>query len=478
MSETAGLEKLRPCGRYEVFSTARHHLGYFKNVACAATYTATSVLKHGVLEGIVLRALHRVIARHPILSAITLNEDKQHPEVYFAHLPSIDLKRCVEFIERQSELVPGDKDEELELVLQNQHRINFREDIGSKPFWRLVILHHPGDHSTFTAVWFFHHALGDGGCGPIFHRSLLSALDTSCSVDAVDPVVVIPATPILPKFEDLHQHPISWAFFLRAILGSVLPSVFAPRAPKLWTGPSATAPTPLPGTKVQLLPLSEATTKYLLKLSRENRTTMQATLECCIATALFSVLPAETYDTVKASGPISLRSLVRHEGQPVGDDEFLLALAEYTHMHDRASHPLSSDKFPWEEARAVRSTIQTEIAKKGADNVVSLLRYVSDMHSYFTEKIGQERSVSFELSNLGLVKVDAGAARGWKLGRCVFSQSPQITGPPIVCSAVTGGDGCCVLTFGWLEGVVEDEMARAVVEGVERQIQGLVGGSN
>jgi hypothetical protein len=412
-----------------------------------------------------------------MLSAIVPSEDKQDSEVCFARLPSIDLKTCVEFIERRHGVTAGDKDEELELLLQNQHRINFRENIGSKPFWRLVILHDPKDQSTFTAAWFFHHALGDGGCGPIFHRSLLSALDVASTGDAIDSIVKSPSSPLLPKFEDLHSHPISWPFFLRAILGSIFPSYFAPRAPKLWTGPPITAPNPLPGTKIQLLPLSAPTTTQLLKLSRENKTTMQATLECCIATALFAVLPADTHTRVNASGPISVRSILRHDGQPVADDEFVLALAEYRHMHERASHTLSGGKFPWEEARAVRSTIQTEIAKKGADNDVSLLRYVSDMHKYFTEKIGQERAISFELSNLGLVKAETGAGDGWKLGRCVFSQSPNITGPPIVCAAVTGGDGCCVLAFSWLEGLVEDEMVRAVVDGVEKQISGLVGGS-
>ena len=122
----------------------------------------------------------------------------------------------------------------------------------------------------------------------------------------------------------------------------------------------------------------------------------------------------------------------------------------------------------------MRATIQTELAKKGSDNTVSLLRYVSDMHKYFTEKVGQERKSSFELSNLGVVKTEAGSGEGWKLGRCVFSQSPNITGPPLCCSVVTGGDGCCTLAFSWLEGVLEDEMVRAVVDGVEKQILRLV----
>ncbi|KAJ4356478.1 Alcohol acetyltransferase [Didymosphaeria variabile] len=454
MSKTAGLEKLRPCG---------------------ITTTDVSPIE---LKGFIWQALHKVIARHPALSIIVLKEDQQDAEVHFARLPSIDLETCVEFIEHKHVVTAGDRDEELELLLQDQHRINFRDDIGSRPFWRLLILQNPGNQSTFTAAWFFHHALGDGGCGPIFHRTFLEALRSNASLPPgteLTSTVTPPSTPLLPKFEDLHPHPLSWPFFLRAILGSIFPSFFDPRAPKLWTGPPVTAPNPLPGSKVQLLPLSASITTHLLKLSRENNTTMQATLECCIASALFSVLPAERYDKVIASSPISLRFILQHEGKPIGNDDFVLALADYSHTHTRASHPSSNEKFPWEEARAVRATIQAKVAKKGADNAVSLLRYVSDMHKFFTEKVGQERKVSFELSNLGLVRAEAGTENEWKLGRCVFSQSPNVTGPPICCSVVTGGDGCCVLAFSWLEGVVEDEMVTAVVDGVEKQIQCLLG---
>lgn len=115
---------------------------------------------------------------------------------------------------------------------------------------------------------------------------------------------------------------------------------------------------------------------------------------------------------------------------------------------------------------------------------------MSDLHKYFTEKIGQQREISFELSNLGAVfgkmssplpsppdaaaEVSKGEEGAWKLGRCVFTQSANITGPPLSVSVVSGGDGCCVLAFAWLEGVLSDEMVGAVVEGVEERVGGLV----
>lgn len=414
-----------------------------------------------------------------MLSTIAINEEKPDSDVYFARLPSIDLDTCVDFIERTAVVREGEEDLELATCLQDRHDLTFNDrPLGTRPFWHLKVLHSPSDPSTFTAVWFFHHALGDGGCGPIFHCSLLAALNDASanlsSSEPANPIVTSSTQPILPPFESLHPHPISWPFFLRTILGSIFPSIFDHRPQHLWTGPPVSAPNPLPKTRVQFLTLSAPTTTQLLRLSRENKTTLQATLECSIATSLLTVLPAETYDKVVASGPISVRSILRHNGKPLDDNQFALAVSEYTHTHIRGStHPTA---FPWDDARAVRSTIQTELAKKGTDNPVSLLRYVSDMHKFYTEKIGKERKVSFELSNLGLVKVGGGKQGGWEVGRCVFSQTPNITGPPVVCSAVTGGDGCCVLTFTWLEGVLGEEMVGAVVEGVKRTVEGLVSG--
>ena len=413
-----------------------------------------------------------------MLSTIAVNEDKPDKEVYFARLETVDLDSCVDFVEKKTVSSDGEEDAALELCLREGINSDYKGRLGSRPFWHLRIMLSSDDPSSFTAAWFFHHALGDGGCGPIFHRTLLSALQDASvpgkSPEPLDSIVRSPSTPLLPPFEALHSHPISWSFFLRTILGLIFPSVFDSRPSKLWTGPPVAAPDPLPKTRVQLLTLSAPTTTQLLELSRENKTTMQATLECCIATAIFSTVPADTYDKIIATSPVSLRSIIKQDGKPIADDDFTMALSQYNHTHMRASH--SATQFPWDEARAVRATIQAELAKKGSDNPVSLLRYVSDMHKYYTEKIGQERKASFELSNLGAMKAEKGSEGGWKIGRCVFSQSANISGPPILCSAVTGGDGSCVLSFSWLEGVLGEKMIRAVVDGVKKQVELLISG--
>src|SRR5689334_18027279 len=134
MSDFKKLEKLRPCGRLETYSTARHHLGFYKSVAFTSEYFTqgpTTV----PLETQVYSALRHVIAEHPPLSAIALNEDQSHPHVYFARLPEIDLRTCTEFYERSNPFPSdGETEDELDTLLAQQHSRDFKEDLSSRPF--------------------------------------------------------------------------------------------------------------------------------------------------------------------------------------------------------------------------------------------------------------------------------------------------------------------------------------------------------
>ena len=115
-------------------------------------------------------------------------------------------------------------------------------------------------------------------------------------------------------------------------------------------------------------------------------------------------------------------------------------------------------------ARRVQSELATEVIKKGANNPIALLSYVSDVQAFFTAKIGTEREITAEVSNIGVcrtrgqefekdtttasqsVKLD-NQTHSWTIARMVFSQSANHTGPLISLSAVTGGDGCLVMSF-------------------------------
>lgn len=415
-----------------------------------------------------------------MLSAIPLNEDKSYPEVYFARLPSIGLRNCVEFMKRESFAGDGERDPELDQVLQEQHNRNFKDAVGTKPFWRLIVLSHGSDPTRFTATWAFHHSLTDGTSALVFHRAFLSALETasSSSSEPPDSIVESPNKSLLPPLEELHPLPTSALFVIKALLGSIFPKYFNPRPAKLWTGGRISSDSAFLNSKVRSLVLSSTTVKRLLELSRKNKTTITGTLQCIIASATLSNLDTEKYERVKVDGPISLRQLMKWDGGNL-DDEFVNGMTEYGYVHKRATTQ-SSSSFSWNEARSVRAAIQEELGKKGSNSVVGLLRYVSDIQKYFLEQVGNERTDTFEMSNIGLLKVKSEEGQenaGWKIGRCTFSQSPNVAGAAFAASTVTGGDGCAVIIFSWYEGIVEGEMMGRVIRDVEKEIEGVLSDS-
>jgi hypothetical protein len=479
MTDPTKLEKLRPCGRLETFSTARHHLGFYKNVGFTVEYTSSGVPEVS-LESQVYVALRHVIAEHPNLSVIPLNEDQSYPNVYLARLPEIDLRKCVEFRGRKTPFSKdGEADEELDELLAEQHSRDSKEELGSKPFWRLIVLTLPNDATKFTATWMWHHALADGASALLFHESFTAGLNSAEMTSDANPIIKSTTTDLLPPLEDLHPMPISWSFFLGAIFSSLLPSLFAKRPAKLWTGNAVpTDATSIPHPRYRTLVLSTETTRKLAQVSREEKTSVTATLQCLLAASLFANLPATEYDRLKIQGPISMKRFLNVE-----EKQMTNAITTYSYLHSRPLSPLTAtstsnvlQKLSWNEARAVKSTITAELAKEGRDSPIALLRYVSDMPKYFLEKLGQPRDPTTEISNVGVWQVKQESEDKWKVGRMVFSQCPNLVTGAFAVSAVTGGDGNAVLNFCWCEGAVEEGMMQKVVEGVREGVEGLVGG--
>jgi hypothetical protein len=479
MTDLSNLKKLRACGRLETYSTARHHLGFYKNVGFTAEYVASEVPQSS-LKVRIYTALRSVVIQHPVLTAITLNEDQSYPNVYFAQLPEIDLRTCVEIFERKTPFPSdGEADEELDQYLVQQHSRDFKNDLGSKPFWRLLVLTSPHNASKFTATWMWHHALADGASGFLFHESFVAGLNTSEAGGIADPIVQSPCAALAPPLEKLHPMTISWPYFIKAILGALLPSVFAKRPPNLWTGnPIQPNTTPIPQPRYCTLVLSKANTNKLVQVSRSEKTSVTATLQCLLAASLFAYLPAEDYERLKIEGPISIKRFL-----DVEEKQMTMAIAEYAYLHERVAlqevkdtaKPSVLQQFSWDAARAVKSTMATEVAKSGVDNPVALLKYVSSMPQFLLDKLGKPRESAAEVSSAGVWKLGQSSG-SWNVGRMVFSQSPNIVANALKVSVVTGGDGNAVLNFCWAEDAVEEQLMRNVIQGVKYGIEELIAG--
>lgn len=455
------LEKLRPCGRLETYSTARHHLGFYNNVGLTATYT-TSSDRIIPIQDLVFGALHHVVAEHPNLSAIPVNEDKFYPDVYFARLPDFDLRRCVNFHTRSHPISQNDSiDTELDLKLRQQHCLSFKSHVPG-PYWRLIILTYPDDRQIFTASWIFHHALADGASAMIFHETFFEGLNKfmRAPTSEIERLVRSPSIPLAPSLEDLHPMTTSWQFFLSAVAGSLLPSYFK-RGP--WTGgPIAQSP-PQPGT-IKSISLSAENTKSFVAWCREQQTSVTAALSTLLALAIFQVIdPSDPQaGKVNIGVPISLRPVI-----DLAENQMLNAITNHTTTirHGEFLNQ-NEDEDIGQLARRIKIELAREVDRRGADNPIALLKYVSNMQTFFTEKLGTKRETTAEVSNLGVYRARAhdpkedttastqsleldNQADSWKIGRMVFSQSANHTGPLISLSAVTGGDGCLVMSFTW-----------------------------
>ncbi|KAL1955939.1 hypothetical protein VTO42DRAFT_7924 [Malbranchea cinnamomea] len=469
------LEKLRPVGCLERYSTARNHLGFYTNVAVTATYTlpATCSLP---LRAYIYKVCETLIGQHPILSAIPVDEDTRAP--YFARLPAIDLDRCVSFEEWKA---PADsepaRDAELDELLTAQHRSPFAG--LTLPFWRLCVRTDPGNPTQFTAAFVFHHAIGDGGSGMAFHRTFLDALggaiSSSLTSSDVKSVIPAPQTPLLPNVEELHPMPLSIFFLLSVIFREKLWR--RARDPALWTGGKIATPLE---TQVRHVVVSKRDTTAFKDLCRKNQTTVTAALQVLIASALFRNLPAQ-FSKLHCNGAISSRRWLR--GDAVTDDSIGVWVQDFDEVYQRSRvcRPDSDGvQFSWAEAQRSKRTLDRILSSQGKNAKMYLLKYVNDyQNDFFRPKLGKDRDGSFEVSNVGVFRPTAAPSKeeagrdgqdGPRIGRVVFSQSANVVGAALETSVVTGCDGCLVLAFSWQKGVVEEDLVAAVIDTVRTEL--------
>ncbi|OOQ85164.1 hypothetical protein PEBR_27104 [Penicillium brasilianum] len=460
-------EKLRPVGRLEQYSTARHQVGFYLNVAVTATYVLSDRFKLSVKD-YVYRACETLIAEHPALSAIPAADETQRP--YFVRLPQINLDQVVSFELRKDGFFPTEStdkeptpDLDLQALLERQHNIPFT---APNTYWRLCILTEPNNERQFTAAFVFHHALGDGTSGKAFHQTFLRALDLAENEGReTKSIIQSPSTPLLPNIEQIHPMPLSFLFLAKKIFQA---KIYSPRDLGLWSGGKIQSEGK---THVRLVPFSKSLVTSLRTICRQEQTSITALLQTSFARALFANLPTR-YTSLNCTGAISCRrwlpDIITDEvmGVYVGDLE-----ESYTRS---ATTSNDTPTFPWTEARRSKQTIEAAVKRQGRDAGPNLLKYVSDFQQELClSKVGSKRDKSFEVSNVGVLSCEVLPGKP-RIEGMVFSQCASVIGNAIGVSVVTGGDGCMVLAVTWQDGVVEESLIEGAVGFLRGDFRGLV----
>ncbi|KAK9322293.1 alcohol acetyltransferase [Lipomyces orientalis] len=160
-------ELVREGGHYETMHNLFHELGIQSNILVFATYShcGTSTLTDSTL----FKALRIVINHHPALGIIGVDKPSQkktgNHRLWEARLNTINLKDCVEFVQYDGE------GQGLQRVIEKSHNEWFSSEDKTRPWWKLVVV------NSAHVLFVYHHMIGDGRSGYVFHRSLLAALN-------------------------------------------------------------------------------------------------------------------------------------------------------------------------------------------------------------------------------------------------------------------------------------------------------------
>ncbi|PSN69557.1 hypothetical protein BS50DRAFT_661391 [Corynespora cassiicola Philippines] len=464
MSDIRNLSKLRPLGKLEQVSAACHHLGFYNNVGLSAHYSLVKALEASDFQPLVYSALADVIVKNNILSAIPVGEETTEP--YFAQLPSIHFEKCVFFVERNQSSC-GSEDKELDTILENQHNTNFKSHYGTLPFWRLLIIRTPGLDTDFTASFIFHHAIGDGMAGIIFHRAFKDAIESALTASSLDKkkklVFDSAKNSLFPPLEELHPLPICEN---------------SPSAPtealKQWTGNPIQSPCL---SRFRSLTLSPAVSKGFVGECREKTLSVTSVLPSWITTILFTLVP-ETTEALTCIIPVNLRpwlTLPRNVS-----DTAIGTFIDAFKVQLRRPRNLSEDHFDdnvWAGAQQtgndVRQYLTGNLSPSGEPyTAVAVFKRIPDVSVVFNSTLGKDRDATLEVSNLGVFSRPHEGANGdclhCHVGRVTFSRSSVISGSAITISVVTGGDGGLTIGFSWQKDVVEDELVNRLIDETRR----------
>lgn len=415
------------------------------------------------IKDYVYQACEAATEEHPSLSAIVADDHTQDP--YFVRLPRIDLDQVVSFQDRKPGLLGTEAngeptpDLDLQTLLATQHNTPFKTP-GA--FWRLCVLLDIEDERQFTAVFVYHHVIGDGISGKAFHHTFLRALGALCSPDQTKSHIKPPQIPILPNIELMHPMPLSLPYLAKKFFQA---KIFSRRHSSLWAGSKIMAPTQ---NRLRLIPFSKLLMTAVRGRCRQEKTTITALLQTVVARSIFAHIPTE-FSRLACTGALSSRRWL----PSITDEAMGVWVQDYEESYSRTAVLKADGSFPWEETRRSRKTIQSVLGMRGKNASTSLLQFVDDYQQELClSKIGKDRDKSFEVSNIGVMALQP-ASETPSIGRMVFSQCASAAGNAIEMSAVTGGDGCLVLAISWQQGVVEADLINEVVESIKQDFYSL-----
>ncbi|KAJ5373914.1 hypothetical protein N7517_005920 [Penicillium concentricum] len=377
------------------------------NVVTAAYYHHCVALPLESLQPLVYNALSRVIMQFPGMGAI------------LQQVPFIQIK--------------DGRDQEVEMLVEEQQNMGFSQPSEQEPCWRLVVAYTAEQNymSDMVACFVVGETARDRFCAVAFHRSFLAAL-------------------LLVNQTKISKQP------------SEYPS---PIASKRLSGTSISRQARQTNytqchSRFKTVTLGAKETARLLADCFAS-TTLTGVIQAILAASLFANLTSE-FCYLRTAGQISPSGTI---GNPIA-----APCSRYIVTHDRAQG--WNVASVWNEAQRIHTASKSELSEKMRKNgLIGLLRHEGDDTKYTRETSG----VSAAVSSMGSFQDPKSSVsqeqRQWQTRRVICSNYNTEIGAALWITLVVGGDGCLIMGFSWLEGIIEEVWLDQVIATMRRMIE-------
>ncbi|KAF4984008.1 hypothetical protein FZEAL_713 [Fusarium zealandicum] len=482
-----------------------HRLGIWSNILVAAHYT--SVDGNGLTKEVLLDALGTVAMSHPSLWQVFVKRPSSNPGCHGLHtavLRTIDLDKCIEYLD-DDQGEPGITSDILEYA---HNEWLWTADEPDRPLWKLLV-------KGRNIIFVYHHSLGDGVSGMVFHRELLAALNsptvTKTGGAEHRPNTIIHANdaaqvPLEPEdvwdgkdsfMEMLWTTIVSWfvaLYYGNARIYANLP----PPKPRLQSATAVAEPHQRTVTRISLYRIPANEMSLIIKACRANQTTFTPLL----LTMLTIVLATEFYPDAKVGATrfnFDLRPYLPMSriGGGTANGTIVNASAGWQRWHrlapfrrvlttkaDETGTPLLDREAVWGLVKEYKEDMTRSTSGKALRNWISVKRAGTDLENLVNafEPIGAAVRHTFSVSNIGAFsEVRAGDEerdRGlWQIDDMQFSAgavngNQGTHGAIFHVGGVRGGD--TVINATYEDGVVSREMAEGIVKRAVARILEIV----
>ena len=457
---------------------SREDIGVYNAVIIGATYEfpEDSPLQ---TPSFFFPALKQCIEEHAFLGVTV--KDAHIEKSYYQRVPSINLQNHISI--DGSYTVGKDEWKVVESILPSNLDAPFPSGI---PPWRIVVL--PFSSTRCFIVFAYSHALGDGPSGMAFHRTFMNSWRAAPPVSSSELQFVKVPNRQLPVAVDTPERlPISWGFLLAPLLNHLLPQ-FLQRLLGLrpagsaidantWTGSVITNEIDGVHTKLKLQVIEAPVLERALKASREQKARLTGVFHELVTRALSESFKESEFTNFVAQTPVNLRRCLKVPTYEFGN----LGSACYTvHSRIHESAPLSEI---WEGARSTTQQL-VGVSSSPQDQVIGLLRYVSNIRKWLLGKRGERRECSFEVSNIGVFSPDVDATTSTegsqvKIVDMLFTQPGHVLGSPLAFSLTSAKGGSLVYTASWEVGGLgvkvgdEDKFVDGLLSSIKADFEAL-----